>query len=401
MEDTNIQRTGMLNRRSFLGGCVTLPLAASLAACGGPTGNSSQGLRVRLLSKSVPLQVVSQFQRSHHPSFPTDFASLATPAEIFASLQRWQQGQGSQARSTWPWSQPKPIPDVVSLGDAWLGDAIRQGLIQPWPAETWAGWDSLDPIYQGLVRRNDQGLPDPQGQIWALPYRWGSTVMAYRRDKFAALGWEPQDWSDLWRSSLTGNIGLVDDPREVIGLTLKSLGASYNQSLDGVDRGILTEKLTQLQHQVKVYSSTYYIQPLLLGDIWLAVGWSTDLLPLLQFDRELRVVWPTSGTALWADLWVRPTQAQPESLASVQKWVEFCWRSDVAPQFSRFGLGTSTQYPAGLADSQGEILAKASTNPSILRPTPEQLAQSEFLLPLSSEHRQAYQTLWDTMRRSA
>jgi spermidine/putrescine-binding protein len=32
----------------------------------------------------------------------------------------------------------------------------------------------------------------------------------------------------LWRPELSGKIAMVDSPREVIGATLKYLGASYN-----------------------------------------------------------------------------------------------------------------------------------------------------------------------------
>lgn len=37
-----------------------------------------------------------------------------------------------------------------------------------------------------------------------------------------------QDWADLWRPELAGRISMVDSPREVIGVVLKHMGASYN-----------------------------------------------------------------------------------------------------------------------------------------------------------------------------
>ena len=33
------------------------------------------------------------------------------------------------------------------------------------------------------MRRNEQGLLDPRGEVWGMPYRWGCTLVACHRDK--------------------------------------------------------------------------------------------------------------------------------------------------------------------------------------------------------------------------
>ena len=123
------------------------------------------------------------------------------------------------------------------------------------------------------------------------------------------------------------------NPREVIGLTLKKLGKSYNSTnLQAIPQ--LKAELTALNQQVKLYSSDSYLQPLLLGNTWLAVGWSTDILPLTQRNPAIAAVVPKAGTALWADLWVRPTVAKPELSALIAAWISFCWRPEIAAQLS-------------------------------------------------------------------
>lgn len=37
---------------------------------------------------------------------------------------------------------------------------------------------------QMYLRRNCNGKIDPEGEIWAVPYRWGSMVIAYKKSKF-------------------------------------------------------------------------------------------------------------------------------------------------------------------------------------------------------------------------
>ena len=76
---------------------------------------------------------------------------------------------------------------------------------------------------------------------------------------------------------MKGNISLLNQAREVIGLTLKKLGKSYNTEDIGQVENLKSE-LVQLNQQVKFYSSDNYLQSLVIGDTWLAVGWSKDCL---------------------------------------------------------------------------------------------------------------------------
>ena len=45
------------------------------------------------------------------------------------------------------------------------------------------------------------------------------------------------------------------------------------------------------------------------GDIWAAVGHSSQLVPLALRHGDIALVAPSSGTALWSDVWAVPRQA--------------------------------------------------------------------------------------------
>lgn len=47
------------------------------------------------------------------------------------------------------------------------------------------------------------------------------------------------------------------------------------------------------------------------GDVWVAVGWSSDIIPYSKRASNISVFAPESGTSLWADLWVRPAIPTP------------------------------------------------------------------------------------------
>lgn len=56
--------------------------------------------------------------------------------------------------------------------------------------------------------------------------------------------------------------------------------------------------------QVRLFDSRNYIKAFGVGDVWVAVGWSSDILPAAKRMSNVAVIVPKSGTSLWADLWV-------------------------------------------------------------------------------------------------
>lgn len=386
-----------MKRRSFLVGAGTVALAQMVAGC---KGSQDRTLKVRILKDSIPAQLLNEFRRSLKQQATVKIAPEVQLKGLFENLQTWQEkakdrNTNSGFRVPFIQRQAPEIPDLVTLGDYWLASAIEQKLIHPLPIDTLSGWRQLPQQWQALVRRNDKGKLDSSGRVWGAPYRWGSTVIAYRRDKFEALGWTPTDWADLWREELRDRISILDHYREAIGLTLKRLGYSYNtQQLDTVPN--LKQTLLQLHQQAKLYSSTHYLQPLVLGDTWLAVGWSSDVLQLMKRDRQIAAVIPQSGTALWADVWVQPVSATHQSNSSslAAQWIDFCWQPNAANAIS---LLTSAASPILINNNSANISQDIRKNPLLL-PTSQVIENSEFLSPLPEASEKQYRSLWEEVR---
>ncbi|MBL1177440.1 extracellular solute-binding protein [Pantanalinema sp. GBBB05] len=392
-----------ISRRSLLTGVAGWTASQLLAGCSNQAGVT---LTIQLLQKSIPLQVLSEFTQANKT-----IALQTTPQpqlqSLFEQLQAWQRA-GKPLPASSAWHLPDWIPlvgdrsdpsvaDLVALGDYWLDKAIQQGLIQPLEPKQIPNWQQLDPRWQALVtRRTASGKAATQEQVWAAPYRWGSTVIAYRQDVFAARQLTPpSDWSDLWRSDLRGRISLLDQPREVIGLTLKKLGKSYNtQDLEAI--ATLKSELLALQQNIKFYSSTNYLQPLLLEDTWVAVGWSQDILPWITRSQQIAAIVPRSGTALWADLWVRPASSPTTTAAQAATWINFCWQPHIANQITQLSQAAS---PITLTLSP-EQLPTTLQNCSLLLPDRRILQASEFLQPLPEPAIQQYQALWEQVRQA-
>jgi putative spermidine/putrescine transport system substrate-binding protein len=329
--------------------------------------------------------------------------------EVFTLLQSWHK-QEKHKNNNFTWLPKLPnkretIPNLATLGDYWLTEAIEKQLIQPLEIKQLDSWSKLPSRWQQLVKRNQEGKLDENGLVWGAPYRWGSTLIAYRQDKFKGLGWTPQDWSDLWQEELRDRISLIDQPREIIGLTLKKLGYSYNTSnLTQVPS--LKSELLELQKQVKFYSSDHYLEPLILGDSWVAVGWSTDILPLSKRYSNIKVVVPQSGTSLWADLWVQPrlpssginsnSTTIPNNVSSlIYQWIDFCWQPKAANEISLF---TNAISPRLLSMKPTEFPQDLQNN-SFFESVMAIVDKSDFLSPLSKQTEKQYNSLWQEIRK--
>ncbi len=390
----------MIGRRSFLVSAATLTLAQLLSSC----SNVPQGFNVTLLQGSIPPQLIGDFLKSISKKQQVKFKPQTQLAEIFKLLSNSSLAESSSNIFTnlFPQNRQKSPkkPDLLTLGDYWLESAINQRLLQPLDTNQLNNWNSLPLIWQQLVKRDSQGKPSNNGKIYGAPYRWGNTVIVYRKDKFKSLDWTPQDWNDLWREELRDRISLLDNYREIIGLTLKTLGHSYNTKSLASIRDLET-KLIKLNQQVKFYSSDKYLQPLILGDTWLAVGWSSDILPLIKRYSNLAVVVPQSGTSLWADIWVKPvpiseTDTSSNSALSAA-WIDFCWELKAAKQISLFTDAISPIW----TKEESINLTKNSQNRDFISATLDTLAQSEFISPLNSQTTQQYLSLWQKIRQTA
>jgi len=401
MTNDDANQAKRLGRRSLLIGIGGLILGSLLSQC---QPGEAADLTVQFLESSLPAVLLREFQRNLDPQFRVDLSAQEQLADLFELL-----------RETPP-SNPAP-PVVQTLGDYWLAAAIQQRLIEPLPLDELAGWQQLPAAWQQLVQRDEAGRLDPTGPIWAAPYRWGNLAIAYRTEKFESLDWQPTDWADLWRPEVRRQVSMLDSPRIAIGIALKTLGQGFNTADLSQVEG-LPAALAALQQQIKFYSSTDYLQPFVLGDTWVAVGWSTELVPLMQRDRRIAALIPPSGTALTADLWVRPhsrktdsSQAdtsptqprmarRPSPSAStselVQRWIEFFWQDEVATQLSFLSTAAS---PLILPRDRQSLPATLQAD-SIRLPDPQTLSNSEFLLPLPIAAADQYRDLWLKTRLS-
>ncbi|MFQ3584180.1 MAG: extracellular solute-binding protein [Cyanobacteriota bacterium] len=368
-----------VSRRELLRGIL---LGLALAGCGGPDPNVPL---ILALKQSIPGSLLNEFRRRTAARFQVQL--LDERAQLLTHLQQRSQPSTPAGWDPLGWFQSRgPVVALSLLGADGLDRAITSGWLDPLPEELLGEkWADLDPRWQQAVQR--------EGQVWGLPWRWGVTAIAYRRDRVT----EPiRDWADLWRADLTGKITLPDHPREVIGLTLKKLGRSYNDPLNPEDAE-LRQELGSLHAQALAYTSSDYLPMLRIADSWVAVGWSQDLYSTQASYPELEVVIPVSGSAIWWDVWVRPRALESEDLESLDlgslfvDWFNFLLDPELTPRWVNL-----SGIPSVLSVDPAQLSSRLQQREDFQSATWQ---RSEIWQPLSTSAAASYLNLWDQMRQ--
>jgi putative spermidine/putrescine transport system substrate-binding protein len=400
-----------MQRRHFLVTLGSLALGSGLTSC---QNQDRAILRLVALKNSLPSQLLGEFSKSIQPTdVKVELVGESQFKEVLIQLQEWAKTGKAEAKGLKvplvpPAQSAEYIPNLVSIGDAWLPTAIQEKLIQPIAVKDLQNWGKLEARWRELPQRDDRGNISANGQVWGVPYRWGTTVIIYRRDRLKEANIPiPKDWADLWNPQLRQRISLLDRSREVIGLTLKKLGYSYN--LADISQAIeLNLQLSKLHQQVKFYSADNYLQPLVMGDTWVAVGWSSDAIDLIDKHPNIGAIVPASGTAMFADLWVQPalssklTSAERLAIANERRtklnrqWLDYCLQPKTSEQISIF---TNATAPLLTSLAASEISPDLQSRALVLPPK-NVLDKSEFIYPLSSKSKEQYDRLWREIRNS-
>ncbi|MGI0489273.1 polyamine ABC transporter substrate-binding protein [Pantanalinema rosaneae CENA516] len=232
---------------------------------------------------------------------------------------------------------------------------------------------------------------DP-GNRHSVPISWGTTGLIYDADR---LNPEPEDWTFLWDyvEPLKRRMTLLDDVREVMGATLRSLGHSYN-STDPQQIKAAYEKLVQLKPAIASFTTDAWKEQLLAGDLVLAMVYSADAVRLIKDnpDRNLKYVIPQSGTSLWSDTIVIPKTAPNPDAAYA--WINYMLQPSVAAQI------TQRQFFATPNQAAYDQLPAPLRNNTSLFPPDEILASSERISPIAPKVLALYERYWTLLTSS-
>ncbi len=164
---------------------------------------------------------------------------------------------------------------------------------------------------------------DP-GNIYSVPYTWGTTGLCYRSDVVKA---EPTSWNDLLNPAedLKGKITMLATDRWLMSAGFLANGLSVNTA-DQASLDRVRDQLVATKKSLLAYDDTTFYSKLVSGEATLVHAWDGWCNYGTAENVAIKYVIPKEGSDLWVDTLVIPKAAK--NLDAAHKFIDFIFNAE-------------------------------------------------------------------------
>jgi spermidine/putrescine transport system substrate-binding protein len=234
------------------------------------------------------------------------------------------------------------------------------------------------------ISANFRDLAIDPANRFSVPASYGTTGLVVRTD---LVGDGLERWADLWNPQYAGKIGLRAQPREVIGMTLSSLGYSFAsenpQELEAVLQRLLELKPSVVMLDIEADNA---VRTLLQGEISVLHGYAEDYQAAHEENSAVVYVLPLEGTALWGESYAIPANSRHKQQAEL--FINFLLRPEITAHIineKKYAQPNDAALPL--------VKPEIRFNPVIF-PANKDLEKGSIILPLSPEGKKLYADVW-------
>ncbi len=279
--------------------------------------------------------------------------------------------------------------DVVVPSDYMISQLIEEDMLTP------LNYDNIPNF--SLIDERFKHLPyDPENK-YTVPYTWGTLGIIYN----ANMVEEPiTSWSAMFDEQYAGQVLLINNSRDALGIALKYLGYSYNTTDESQIReayALLEEATDRKVYQGRVMDEVF--QAMEGGNAAMAVYYAGDYLSMVDNQADgvdLRFVVPEEGSNWFVDamciLKDAPHQAEAEAWINFIASTESNLRNMDYIWYASPNAKALEEYPAYYAEQYEEELDQETYN--IMAAPQEILDRCEMYLVLPKQTRKLYNNLW-------
>ena len=270
--------------------------------------------------------------------------------------------------------------DLAIPSTYYVEKMAKEGLLQELDKSKLSNFKNLDTSFT-----NTKVDPDNK---YSIPYMWGSTGLAINGEAIDPA--TVNSWNDLWRPEYKGQVMLMNDMREVFGMSLLTLGYSGN-SKNPDEIKAAYEKLTTLMPNVKTFNSDASRMPYMEGETTVGMTWNGEaIIANNEGLTSLVYKYPTEGAILWMDNFVIPKNAKQVDAA--HKFIDYLLR----PENSKI-VSEEIGYASPNIAARELMPEDVRNNPTIY-PSKDVLAKAEFQEDVGDDALQVYQQYWDKLK---
>lgn len=265
------------------GAAPTTAAPGTTVAAGCAAGETDGDLVLYNWTEYIDPELIEAFEEEYGVSVIEDF--FPSNEEMFAKVSVGASGY-----------------DVVVPSDYMVAIMIDEGLLQELQQDAIPNSVNVDPTFTQV--------PFDPGNVYSMPYQWGTTGIA------VDLEVTGEDFDESWglifdadmSAPFSGQISMLDDPRESMGAALKYLGYSLN-STDEAQLSEASELIAAAQDRIRLFDSDQFEDLLVAGETAVVHGWNGDFFAAFDeisdddFDAYERYYYfiPEEGGVQWVD----------------------------------------------------------------------------------------------------
>ena len=320
---------------------------------------SGTSLNLYTWNGMFPQEVLTGFEET--PGVKINYSNFESDEEMLAKLEETKGGDY----------------DFVIADDYILELIGKEGLAQKLDTSKIANWGNINPLYQGQFYDTDDSF--------TVPYGAGIPLIVYDP---ALVDIDIKGYSDLWDPTLKDNVALIGNYRVINGITLKSMGESFNtEDLDKIKAA--GDKLVELAPNIRAIQDSDTQDLLISGEVGAAFMYSSQVFTALNARDDLVAVYPEEGLGFGIMAGFIPSDAPNADAAYA--FIDYILDPEVSAKcFEYIGFYCTNKAAEDyISDDLKEMLV-----------VPDSVNSGEIIQNVSAEAEELHQEIWNNFKNS-
>ncbi|MGH4141092.1 extracellular solute-binding protein [Clostridium sp.] len=254
-------------------------------------------------SEYLPQSVIDKFEQTYN--IKVNYSTFSSNEEMLAKLMA---GGGNY--------------DLTVASDFMVEILSKQGLLTQINKDSLTNLNNIGPQFLNL--------PFDKGNKYSVPYMWLAGIISYDSSKIPEG--TIKGYKDLWKPELKNSLTVLDDERVIIGITLKKLGYSLNETSPQALQKAKIE-LKKLQPNIKSYDSDSPKTSLINGESKAIFAWGAEGNLASRENPNIKYVIPKEGLFLQQDNFVIPKAAK--NIKAAELFINFIMEPEISAEISR------------------------------------------------------------------